>query len=1372
MSKYCLGLDVGTNSVGWALVDENNQIVRKNGFSLWGVRMFEESKDASSTRSFRTSRRRLERRKYRIELLREIFNDEINNIDPTFFERLDDSFYKLEDKKNQNIYNLFNDKYTDKMYYDEFPTIFHLRNHLMKIDEKADIRFLYLAMHHMIKYRGNFLYQGDSFNKSDNGRIIEIFEEINVLLIEMGNEFEDYSDYFQTVSLNKKDYEKLEEILISNSKKNEKRYLLKQLFEVENKTFVNEFIIPLLVGAKCNVSGLYPVKALKYEKAEIDLNLETLEEDIENAKTKVNELADTFNCALSLKEVCDYYFLIKLLQNSKTISEAMINQYDNHKDDLEKLKNFFKLYLPKKYNECFREYNEKINSYSKYIGMTSSESKPIKRFKHCSRKEFYAYLQSLFNTVQDENGKIDMEYFKSKMENDEFLLRQNSEKNGSLPMQLNLDEMKTILDIQSKYYSFLNEKDDTGYTNKEKIISIFKFIIPYYVGPLATRSKRSWLTRTNEKIYPWNFDKVVNLDESATKFIQKMQRKCTYLKGKDDYCLPKNSIIFSKYNCLSYLNKLSINGTLISKKLKNEIFENVFLKIKKPTKKNIYDYIKSNYGDVELSTSKLKDLPEVNCNMASYIVLKEILKDNFNIELAERIIKDIVIFSDKKILEKRLLEVYKLDIQIVKRIKDLNYKGYSNLSNKLLSGISIKDPITGEIYGNVLDIMVNTNCNLQEILYNPQYRLIDIIDDYNKNILSNVDEMGIDEFLDENVVVNPTMKRAMVQTYNIIKEIRKIINGPIKKYYIECARSNKQEKKQTKSRYDYIKDLYNESKKIINELHVDFKKLESDLDKNKDNLKSDLLYLYFTQLGKCMYTLKDINLHDLLTSNNKYDIDHIYPQAIVKDDSLSNRVLVCKEANETKSDNFLFEIKLVPENAHAFYEKLKDAKLISKEKFRRLTKTELAPNELETFVNRQLVSTNQAVKGLIQILKLYDKVDQSDIVYSKAENISDARKLFDLPKSRSANNFHHAHDAYLNVVFGRVINEYYIKNHFNGSIDYYRMKNEGKTINTINILRKDRIINGKKIWDISKTIPVIEKNLYERYDVSETLRTNSPNDLFSKVTILPAGKGDSVPMKSSGPRSNVEKYGGITSYSYFKYIIVKTSDKKGNEIYKLEAIPKVFEKREDEYLLQNGYVNYKIMHNNIKANVVVKNGSLKYYITGKSDNSFHIKNSNDRFFTKNFINIIKKIDKYNMNLAFEVPMVIKDDSIIISPAKNKKCEAVILYKKELQDLLIELKNKFSKKQYSFSVILTIVKQLEQLDINKLNITNLLKLNIELIGLLQTNARNTADLTLIGMASKTGTLRASKTLTPGTIFISESVTGYYSKVLFEVPNNGI
>ena len=70
---YYLGLDLGSGSLGWAVTDENYEILRAHGKALWGVRLFESAKTAEERRTFRTSRRRLNRRNWRIELLQSIF---------------------------------------------------------------------------------------------------------------------------------------------------------------------------------------------------------------------------------------------------------------------------------------------------------------------------------------------------------------------------------------------------------------------------------------------------------------------------------------------------------------------------------------------------------------------------------------------------------------------------------------------------------------------------------------------------------------------------------------------------------------------------------------------------------------------------------------------------------------------------------------------------------------------------------------------------------------------------------------------------------------------------------------------------------------------------------------------------------------------------------------------------------------------------------------------------------------------------------------------------------------------------------------------------------------------------------------------------
>lgn len=74
LKKLRLGLDIGTNSVGYALLDENNKLIKKNGHTFWGVRMFDEAETAKDRGSYRKSRRRLLRRKERMEILRSFFH--------------------------------------------------------------------------------------------------------------------------------------------------------------------------------------------------------------------------------------------------------------------------------------------------------------------------------------------------------------------------------------------------------------------------------------------------------------------------------------------------------------------------------------------------------------------------------------------------------------------------------------------------------------------------------------------------------------------------------------------------------------------------------------------------------------------------------------------------------------------------------------------------------------------------------------------------------------------------------------------------------------------------------------------------------------------------------------------------------------------------------------------------------------------------------------------------------------------------------------------------------------------------------------------------------------------------------------------------
>lgn len=203
--KYYLGLDIGTNSVGWAVTDENYNLCKYAGKRMWGIRLFEGGETAEQRRISRSNRRRLSRKKQRIDLLQELFAEEIAKMDPTFFIRLNESRLHLEDKSTGEKFPLFTDKdYTDIQYYKEYPTIYHLRKELIENSKVHDVRLVYLACHHILKNRGHFLING-SF--SDVKKLSSVCES-------MLNSFNGISKYQLEIN----DIERLEEILSDRKK--------------------------------------------------------------------------------------------------------------------------------------------------------------------------------------------------------------------------------------------------------------------------------------------------------------------------------------------------------------------------------------------------------------------------------------------------------------------------------------------------------------------------------------------------------------------------------------------------------------------------------------------------------------------------------------------------------------------------------------------------------------------------------------------------------------------------------------------------------------------------------------------------------------------------------------------------------------------------------------------------------------------------------------------------------------------------------------------------------------------------------------------------------------------------------------------------
>ena len=1205
--SYSIGLDIGTNSVGWAVITDdykvpskkmkvlgntNKHFIKKN---LIGALLFDEGTTAEDRRLKRTARRRYTRRKNRLRYLQEIFSEEMSKVDSSFFHRLDDSFLVPEDKRGSK-YPIFATLAEEKEYHKKFPTIYHLRKYLADSKEKTDLRLIYLALAHMIKYRGHFLYE-ESFDIKNND-IQKIFNEFISI----------YDNTFEGSSLSGQNTQ-VEAIFTDKISKSAKRERILKLFAYEKPTGLFSEFLKLIVGNQAEFKKHFDLE----EKAPLQFSKDTYDEDLENLLGQIgDDFADLF---LVAKKLYDAILLSGILavtdpSTKAPLSASMIERYENHQKDLAALKQFIQNNLQEKYDEVFSDQSK--DGYAGYInGKTTQEA-------------FYKYIKNLLSKFEESD------YFLDKIEREDFLRKQRTFDNGSIPHQIHLQEMNAIIRRQGEHYPFLQE-------NKEKIKKILTFRIPYYVGPLARgNGDFAWLTRNSDQaIRPWNFEEIVDQASSAEDFINKMTNYDLYLP--EEKVLPKHSLLYETFAVYNELTKVKFiaeglrDYQFLDSGQKKQIVNQLFKEKRKVTEKDIIQYLHNvdGYDGIELKGIE----KQFNASLSTYHDLLKIIKDKAfmddakNEAILENIIHTLTIFEDREMIKQRLAQYDSLfDEKVIKALTRRHYTGWGKFSAKLINGISDKQ--TGN---TILDYLIDdgySNRNFMQLINDDGLSF--------KAITQKAQVVGktndVKQVVQE-LPGSPAIKKGILQSIKLVDELVKVMGHAPESIVIEMARENQttaRGKKNSQQRYKRIEDA--------------LKNLAPGLDSNilkeypTDNiqLQNDRLFLYYLQNGKDMYTGEPLDINQL----SSYDIDHIVPQAFIKDDSLDNRVLTSSKDNRGKSDN-VPSLEVV-QKRKAFWKQLLDSKLISERKFNNLTKAErggLDERDKVGFIRRQLVETRQITKHVAQILdaRFNTEVTEKDkknrnvkIITLKSNLVSNFRKEFKLYKVREINDYHHAHDAYLNAVVAKAIlkkypklepefvygdyQKYDLKRYISRSKDpkdvekatekYFFYSNllnffkeevhyaDGTIVKRENIeYSKD---TGEIAWNKEKDFATIKKvlslpqvNIVKKTE-EQTVGQNGglfDNNIVSKKKVVDASK--LIPIKSD---LSPEKYGGYArpTIAYSVLVIADIEKGKAKKLKRIKEMvgitiqdKKKFEANPIAYLEERGYKN-------INPNLIIK----------------------------------------------------------------------------------------------------------------------------------------------------------------------------------------
>lgn len=1254
VDKYDIGLDMGTGSVGWAVLDSEGELLRFNGRPTWGSRLFPSADTAEATRLARGQRRRYIRRRWRLDLLQSLLQDEIEKVDPDFFIRLRQARLLPEDRAEGHAgyrWPLFNQSdFTEPDYYHRFPTIYHLRKWLMETDEKADIRLIYLAFHNIVKHRGNFLHESSPQLSARQANMLDSTDRLVGALGEWCDEngiacscqSADIAAVLEDPSMGKGDKQRAVQTLFGLDK--------------DYASTMGKALSQAMVGYKAEWSHVFFVERTSETKFSM----------VEEEKAEAfRSLCPDGGVELfeALQAVHSSFVLMGILKeaNGGTLSACKVAEYERYKENLKTLKALVRDYAPEQYDAFFRgEVYEgthvydpaKAQGYTKYdIGPKNSAYSPKAPMQY---EDFEGAVQKLFKdtaAVDDKRYVAMMNDFKE----GSFLRRLKTSDNGSIPYQLHLEEMRAIIENQGKHYPFLREEEG-------KLASLVEFRIPYYVGPLTMlnaakdgkeNARFAWSVRKpgqeRTAIKPWNWEDVIDRHQSAENFIMRMTGTCTYLQG--EAVLPRCSLLYEEFCVLNELNgsRWTLDGdkeSRFDRADREGIVREVFMRHKTVSYKRVADWMCRTHGFSSVHVSGGQGETGYESKLGSHIFF---CKDVFGVDqlpeadipMVEEIILWNTLFEDRKILREKIEAKYgdRLSAEQIKTICKKRFAGWGRLSRKLLAELSVE---TNDGPKTIMDVLREEHPNaghdsssmvFMEVLRDDELGFQERIDELNEAYIGALGQYGVDD-----LPGSPALRRSIKQAQRIVREIASVTGKEPDHIYIEVTRDEdpKNKAKRTRRRYDNLKEALSAFKN-------DDPDVWRELSECAPNDLDERLTLYFMQRGRCLYSEKAIDIARI--AGDLYEVDHILPQTYIKDDSFENKALVLRGENQKKTDTLLMDPDIRRARS-SFWKSLHDAKLIGDKKFKNLMRTSVGENDMKGFIARQLVETSQVVKMTQQLLAR--EYRNTKIVPVKASLSSQLRDAQNFVKCREANDFHHAHDAYLACQMGRFVTmrhpsvyenpiglSHAIKAMVRQQGEEFRKtrKAPGSSVYMVASFQREYVDSntGEIAWDAKEEISRIRKCLNYKDCFISRMPELATGPFWDQTIYSPrGGKNLGLPVKQG---LDPQKYGSFSreQFAYF-FVYEAMNPKKKTKLFQFAPVPvRIAARFESDHNALGNYARQLAMEAGLEYVRIAREKVYKYqlieldgdrlYITGKKE----VRNAQQLAFSQKETAVLKRM---------------------------------------------------------------------------------------------------------------------------------------------------
>ena len=626
----------------------------------------------------------------------------------------------------------------------------------------------------------------------------------------------------------------------------------------------------------------------------------------------------------------------------------------------------------------------------------------------------------------------------------------------------------------------------------------------------------------------------------------------------------------------------------------------------------------------------------------------------------------------------------------VKRILGYKFKDWGRFSRALLE-LQGCDKSTGEKV-SLLQAMWDNSLNFMELINSPDFTFREALEEKRVHLEKTLTDFEYEDL--DGYYFSAPVKRMIWQTILVVREIEKVMGQTPARVFVEMTRSDEEkgDRGRKSSRASQLLAAY---KNIKNTQIHDWKKEISEAEGN-GKLRSKKLYLYYMQMGRDMYTGKEIDLARLF-DDNLYDIDHIYPRHYVKDDSIiNNLVLVNKEANEhLKKDLYPIPAQIAsnPE-VRGLWDALHKNKLITDEKYHRLmSREQFTDKQMGDFIARQLVETSQGTKGVAELLKALLS-DTTEIIYAKASNVSEFRHKNGFVKSRLVNEFHHAQDAYLNIVVGNVYYTKFTKNPWNFIKDDYEKDKQKYHYNMDRMFDWDVVRGSDVAWIADKkdrrgTIYTVREMLQKNTPLMTRMVVRKEDALFNvqPVSHYTAKVKNYVPVKK-GMMGDVSRYGGYSSLTpaYFIFIEVQKGKKR---IKMFESVPLYYasqiqtQKDLEKYCIDIlGYCGVRIILQKIEKYTLFKlNGYFLYIVGLDSRKNVEFKNATSLVMGREDLRYIKNIEsrvKRNTEIEDSKSITKEKNQVLYETLVKKHNQGIFrMHPKAIGNILEQGREKFS-----------------------------------------------------------------------------------------------